>query len=92
MEVLLSSISLDQLHDSIQQIIRSELKREREKSVYNKIYLSRREVSDLLKVSLVTIHNWTNQGILKKYKISGQVRYRMDEVLSALQEIETKKH
>lgn len=56
-----------------------------------KEYLTRKEVSDLLKVSLVTVHTWTEKGILKKYAIGGRIRYKADEVHQALIEIENKR-
>ncbi len=32
-------------------------------------YLTRQEVSKLLKVSAVTVHDWTNKGFLKAYRL-----------------------
>jgi hypothetical protein len=48
------------------------------------ILLSRQETADLLKISLVTLHDWTNTGILKSYKISGRVYYKKHEVLATV--------
>ena len=48
------------------------------------VLLTRKEVAKLLKISLVTVHTWTKQGILKPYRIGNQVRYKETEVLQAL--------
>ena len=48
------------------------------------VLLTRKDVAKLLKISLVTVHTWTKQGILKPYRIGNQVRYKETEVLQAL--------
>jgi hypothetical protein len=48
------------------------------------ILLSRQETAELFKISLVTLHEWTNTGILKSYKISGRVYYKKHEVLATV--------
>lgn len=54
-------------------------------------YLTRKEVGDLFKVSLVTIHSWTNKGLLKSYRIGNKVRYKRHEIEQALVEIHKKR-
>ncbi len=53
--------------------------------------LTRSETAKLLHVSLVTLHNWTKEGILTAYRIGNQVRYKESEVIQALSEIPTRK-
>lgn len=50
-------------------------------------YLTRNEVSKLLKIDLSTVHNWTKRGVLKAYQIGGRVYYKRQEVESALVEL-----
>lgn len=50
-------------------------------------YLTRQEVAELLKVSLVTVHDWTNKQILQRYKIANKVRYIRREVEQALKPV-----
>jgi hypothetical protein len=47
-------------------------------------YISRHKVADMLKVSPVTISDWTAKGILTAYKIARKVYYKRDEVEQAL--------
>ncbi len=51
-------------------------------------YLTRKEVSDLFKVDISTIHNWTVKGILKAYSIGRRVYYKRDEIELAIVELE----
>ena len=43
-------------------------------------YLTRVEVSEMFKISLVTLHNWTKSGILKSYKKGYRILYDASEV------------
>lgn len=47
-------------------------------------YLSRKEVSELLKVSLVTVHNWTKEGLINSYRIGRRVMYKKEEIEESL--------
>jgi len=47
-------------------------------------YITRREVARLFGISLVTVHDWTNKGILTAYKIGNKVFYKHVEVENAL--------
>lgn len=47
-------------------------------------YITRREVANLFKISLVTVNDWTNKGILTAYKIGNRVYYKRTEVNEAL--------
>jgi len=54
--------------------------------------LTRKETAALLRISLVTLYNWTNQGRLTSYSIGTKIRYKADEVNNALTEIKTTKY
>ena len=43
-------------------------------------YLTRKELSQLLKVSLVTLHNWQKSGELIPYKIGKRILYKKSDV------------
>lgn len=46
--------------------------------------LSRRQVAELLGVSLATVDNWTKEQRLLKHRIGPVVRFKKNEVLAAL--------
>lgn len=46
-------------------------------------FMSRKEVADLFAVTLPTVHNWINAGILIPYKIGAKTRFKRSEVLES---------
>ena len=61
----------------------TELKQNFEPKVPNE-YLTRTEVSKMLKCDISTIHNWTKKGKLKPYGIGHRVYYKRNEVEAVL--------
>ena len=55
-------------------------------------YLTRIEVSKLLKISLPTLHSWSKHGILKPHKLGNRVLFKEEEIESALTGISNIKH
>ena len=49
--------------------------------------LTRKEVADLFKCDLSTIHNWTKKGKLTKYGIGDRTYYKRSEIELALKAI-----
>ena len=47
-------------------------------------YLTRTQVSEMLKCDLSSVHNWTVKGLLIPYGISNRVYYKRSEVEAAL--------
>jgi predicted DNA-binding transcriptional regulator AlpA len=58
----------------------------------NSEYLTRREVCDLLRISLSTLHYYSKDGTLRSYRIAGRVLYKAVEVEGAIQEIQSIKY
>jgi predicted DNA-binding transcriptional regulator AlpA len=54
-------------------------------------YLTRKEVAAIFKISLVTVNDWNNLGILKPYRLGRLVRYKSDEIEAALTRIHPEK-
>lgn len=53
--------------------------------------ITRDETAKLLGVSLVTLHNWTKANILTAYRVGNKVRFKENEVLASLQQINSKR-
>ena len=53
-------------------------------------YLTRQEVAKILKISLVTLTDWNNKGILKPYRLGNLIRYKQSELDVALKSINNK--
>ncbi|MDV3980942.1 DNA-binding protein [Elizabethkingia anophelis] len=47
-------------------------------------YLTRREVAELLGITLPTLHNWTKKGIITAYRIGTRLRYNKVEIIEVL--------
>tara|TARA_R100001369_G_scaffold10176_1_gene23157 strand:+ start:4963 stop:5250 length:288 start_codon:yes stop_codon:yes gene_type:complete len=47
-------------------------------------YLTRHEVSKLLKVDISTVHNWTKSGKLISHNLMGRVYYKPSEIEAAM--------
>mgnify|MGYP003528492170 CR=1 FL=1 len=48
--------------------------------------ITKKDVSQLFGVSLVTVNEWEKQGKLTGYQIGTRVRFKLSEVLEALKE------
>lgn len=54
-------------------------------------FLTRTEVSELLKCDLSSVHNWTVKGKLKAYGIANRVYYKRSELEEAIIPLSSKK-
>ncbi len=55
-------------------------------------YLTRKEVSSLLRISLPTLHELTKDEVLIAYHIKGRVLYKSEEVHAALSHVSITKY
>ncbi len=54
-------------------------------------YVARKQLSEILDVSVVTLIDWDKKGILKPLRIGNRVRYRMSDIELILEESTNKK-
>ena len=79
-------VTPDQLQEAILEGVKAQLS-ELKKELQPKPpadYLTRDEVSKLLKIDLSTVHNWSKQGKLKPYGIGNRVYYKRTEVENSI--------
>ena len=48
------------------------------------IWITRIQVSKMLGVSLVTVNDWANKGIIQPYKIANRIYFKRSEIEQAL--------
>lgn len=48
------------------------------------VVLTRKQAAELLSISLVTLRNWTAQGLLPSYQLGGRIYYKQKEIIAAL--------
>lgn len=53
--------------------------------------LTREEAAQLLGITLPTLREYTNRGLVTGYRIGTRVRYKRSEVVNSLQQIRTPK-
>lgn len=86
-QILLNGISLNDLLQHIGQVIDDKLKQTHKKETPKTSFLSRAQVSQLLKISLPTLNEWSKLGWLQSYKIGNRVLYKQNEVEDALHKV-----
>lgn len=52
------------------------------------VWISRKEVGEILSISLVSVDMWTKKNILTAYRIGNKKRFKRNEVENALTKIE----
>lgn len=96
-EVIIGTFSLDDLRTTISLLLDEKLTNALAGVIPNNAsvsdtYLSRKEVSNLLKISLPTLHSLTLEGLVKGYRIGRRVLYKQSEVEVGLKEIAANKY
>lgn len=56
------------------------------------IYLTRKEVSQLLKISLSTVHNWCKSGKLKPYGLGNRIYFKMEDIENSMVKLHRDTH
>lgn len=93
-QIFLMGITVNDLKEIVNEAVRANLnlKSEKPQQKSKQEYLSRLEVANLLKISLVTLHDWTKQGTIKAFRIGSRILYCPDDVTNALNEIKSLKY
>lgn len=84
-QIILSGLTPAELFSRLESILDELINKLPENTSVGPKYLSRQEVSEILKISLPTLNDWSKRGVLKQYKIGNRVLYRKDEVESAIE-------
>lgn len=95
-EIILNGISLDQLQDSFRTIVQTEVQKivsglttppEPQPEL-----ITRKETAKIYGISLVTLHEWTKNGIIPAQRIGTRIRYNRAEIYASLKNVETLKY
>lgn len=84
--ILLHKITPEELQEMIRIAINAELDafKSRLADTEPDVLLTRTEASELLKVNITTLWNWTKSGKITAYGIGNRVYYKKQELLSSL--------
>lgn len=66
----------------------SELKNEYKQAPFSDIYLTKRQLTELLTVSLSSVNNWTRDGVIQAYQLGGKIYYKASEIECAMIKLE----
>jgi len=88
---IIENVTPDELIESVRRVIKQEIADLNLGRTAPK-YLTRREVADLLKISLPTLNDYTRSGRIKGHRIGSRVLYSEEEVTKAVKEIATVKY
>jgi excisionase family DNA binding protein len=86
-QIILHAMTPEEFAKHMESIIEKKLKEILEEYSTKKTtfsYLSRKQVTRMLHVSLPTLHEWTKEGRLISYQIGNRVLYRSDEIEACL--------
>lgn len=83
-QIILSQIPLSQMLEALRAIVKEEIQSQAESDLQERL-LSPSEACKMFQptISKPTLTSWTNQGLLKDYRIAGRVFYRYSEILEA---------
>lgn len=89
---IFSPISIGELKTVISETVMNEVKKLllSNQQPQQPEFITRKETSKILGVSLVTLSSWQNSGIIPAYRINTRVRFKRVEVISCLTAIQTK--
>ncbi len=89
--IILSNVTPEQLYNAFRGIVREELSNLKPTKEETK-YRTRKEVKDLLKISLPTLNSYTRKGILKGSRIGSRVLYSEQDIEQAVKDIPVLKY
>ena len=85
------SLELKDLKELFRQVLKTELEDliTNQKPQNLNEYLTRKEVAQMLKIDLSSVHNWSKRGILKPYKLGNRVYFKLEELQNSFVEFKT---
>jgi hypothetical protein len=91
--VILSTYSPEELTGIINTAVKEAVKsiQTAPKEKLKETLLSRKETAEKLKISLVTLNDWTKRGLITSYIIGGRVLYKETEIEKSLNQVKTVK-
>jgi hypothetical protein len=87
----IENVTVSEFSETLRQVVREELSAIQSKKQTSN-YLTRKEVSKLLKISLPTLGEYTKKGIIKGSRIGSRVLYLESDIALSVAEITTIKY
>ena len=97
-QILLNGISNEELQSSIRATVASEVQRvfdqyfPKEPIETAPEFLTRKETAEILGISLVTLNEWTKNGVIPAKRIGTRIRFDKQQVYDSLKDVKTLKY
>jgi hypothetical protein len=88
---LIQNVTAEEFSEQLRQVVREELLTLQPKQPTSN-YLTRIEVSKLLKISLPTLNEYTRKGIIRGSRIGSRILYLESDIASSVTDIPTIKY
>jgi hypothetical protein len=82
----LVGLTIDELKNLVGQVIKTEfdaVKKHLQPKQPND-YLTRKEVSEMLKIDISSVHNWSKRGVLKPLQIGNRIYFKLQDVENSI--------
>lgn len=86
--ILFQGVTPEELLEAFSNLLDKHLKENKVGLKKENRYLTRKNVAQLLSISLPTVHDWVNKGILKSYRAGNRVYFKSEEVEESLKRID----
>jgi len=83
-KVVLTEISIEELEGIIHSGVKSALEKYSPLPAKKEDLISRKEVAEMFKVSLVTVDAWRDKRLLKPYKFGNKIIFKRSEIEQSL--------
>lgn len=90
--IIFTSVPFDQLQTAISEAVKTEFLKFSSIAPPEQLeFITRKETAQILGVSLVTLHEWTKNGVIQSYRVGTRIRYQRKEVENAIQKVQSLK-
>ena len=79
------------IHNAVREAVKNSLPASPNTTPSEKL-LTRKETAYKIKISLVTLNDWTKRGMIQSYLIGGRVLYKDSEIEGSLHKVRTVKY
>lgn len=88
-KIILTQLTPEQLQSKITEAVTSAFSKMSIPTPEEVEYITRKEAAKILSISLVSLNQWTKEGIIQGYRIGTRVRYKKNEVLNSLTKVKS---
>jgi excisionase family DNA binding protein len=85
--VILTPLSIEQLQNFINDAVKTGFEQTKTQEPERTNLLTRKQVCNLLNITLPTLWEWQRNGTITAYKVGTRLRFKENEVMSTLQRV-----